>query len=71
MPMHRLCVMKNALGAAMAVERYGSAFFKNGTQPAGVLEHPGVLKDPQKIRDNWTRTYGGARNAHRIAVLEE
>lgn len=30
-----------------------------------------MLKDPQKIRDNWTRAYGGARNAHLIAVLEE
>ena len=66
-----IAMMKNALGAVMAVERYGSAFFKNGAQPAGVLEHPGVLKDPQKIRDNWTKAYGGARNAHRIAVLEE
>ena len=66
-----IAMMKNALGAVMAVERYGSAFFKNGAQPAGVLEHPGVLKDPQKIRDNWTKAYGGAHNAHRIAVLEE
>lgn len=36
-----------------------------------MLEHPGVLKDPQKIRDNWTAVYGGANNAHRVAVLEE
>lgn len=66
-----VAMMKNALGSTLAVEKYGSAFFKNGAQPAGVLEHPGVLKDPQKIRDNWTQAYGGAANAHKVAVLEE
>ena len=66
-----IAMMKNSLGTTMAVEKYGSAFFKNGAQPAGVLEHPGVLKDPQKIRDNWTSAYGGSGNAHKVAVLEE
>ncbi|NLE26561.1 MAG: phage portal protein, partial [Clostridiaceae bacterium] len=66
-----IAMMKNALGTTLAVEKYGSAFFKNGAQPAGVLEHPGVLKDPQKIRDNWMNAYGGPGNAHKVAVLEE
>ena len=66
-----IAMMKNALGSVIAVDKYGSAFFKNGAQPSGVLEHPGVLKDPQKIRDNWVKAYGGAANAHRVAVLEE
>ncbi len=66
-----IAMMKNSLGTTLAVEKYGSSFFKNGAQPSGVLEHPGVLKDPQKIRENWTAVYGGANNAHRVAVLEE
>ena len=66
-----IAMMKNSLGTTMAVEKYGSAFFKNGAQPAGVLEHPGVLKDPQKIRENWVNAYGGPGNAHKVAVLEE
>ena len=66
-----VAMMKNALGTNIAVEKYGSAFFKNGAQPSGVLEHPGVLKDPQKVRDNWTDVYGGPNNAHKIALLEE
>ena len=66
-----IAMMKNSLGTTLAVEKYGSAFFKNGAQPSGVLEHPGVLKDPSKIRENWTQVYGGANNAHKIAVLEE
>ena len=66
-----IAMMKNALGTTIAVEKYGSAFFKNGAQPSGVLEHPGVLKDPARIRENWSDVYGGANNAHKVAVLEE
>lgn len=66
-----IAMMKNSLGTMLAVEKYGSSFFRNGAQPSGVLEHPGVLKDPQKIRDNWSSVYGGANNAHKVAVLEE
>ena len=66
-----IAMMKNALGTTLAVEKYGSSFFKNGAQPSGVLEHPGVLKDPSKIRENWSSVYGGANNAHKVAVLEE
>jgi len=66
-----IAMMKNALGTVLAVDKYGAAFFKNGAQPSGVLEHPGVLKDPQKIRENWMTAYGGSGNAHKVAVLEE
>jgi len=66
-----IAMMKNSLGTTLAVEKYGSSFFKNGAQPSGVLEHPGVLKNPEKIRENWSAVYGGANNAHKVAVLEE
>lgn len=66
-----IAMMKNALGTTLAVEKYGSAFFKNGAQPSGVLEHPGILKNPEKIRQNWSDVYGGSQNAHKVAVLEE
>ena len=66
-----VAMMKNCLGSAMAVEKYGSSFFKNGAQPIGVLQHPGVLKNPDKIRENWSAVYGGVSNAHKICVLEE
>ena len=66
-----IAMMKNALGSAIAVEKYGSAFFKNGAQPSGVLEHPGTLKNPERIRQNWSDVYGGSQNAHKVAVLEE
>ena len=35
------------------------------------MEHPGVLKDPRKLRESWNEVYGGTSNSHRVAVLEE
>ena len=66
-----IAMAKNAIGIALATEEYGAAFFKNGARPGGVLEHPGVLKDPSKLRESWHAVYGGAMNTGRIAVLEE
>ena len=62
---------KNAVGAAMAVEEYGAKFFANGAAPSGVLEHPGTLKDPEKLRQTWNAAFGGSANANKTAVLEE
>lgn len=62
---------KNAIGLTIATEEYGSKFFANGAAPSGVLEHPGTLKDPAKVRDSWTQTFGGSHNANKVAVLEE
>jgi HK97 family phage portal protein len=62
---------KNAVGMAMATEEYGAKFFANGAQPQGVLEHPGTVKDPSKLRETWQSTFGGSSNSNKIAVLEE
>ena len=62
---------RNAIGLAIATEEYGSKFFANGAAPSGVLEHPGILKDPVKVRDSWMQTFGGSHNANKVAVLEE
>jgi len=66
-----IAMAKNALGLAMATEEYGSAFFKNGAAPSAVLEHPGTLKDPSRVRESWNATFGGSSNSGKIAVLEE
>ena len=66
-----IAMAKNAIGLAIATEEYGSKFFANGAQPSGVLEHPGTLKDPARIRESWQNTFGGSGNANKIAVLEE
>ena len=66
-----IAMTKNAIGLSIAAEEYGSRFFANSANPSGVLEHPGVLKDPKKIRESWNEVYGGTSNSHRVAVLEE
>ena len=66
-----IAMAKNAVGLAIAAEEYGSSFFSNSGTPSGVLEHPGVLKEPEKVREAWNEAYGGSGNAHRVAVLEE
>ena len=66
-----IAMAKNAVGMTLACEEYGASFFANGANPGGVLEHPGVLKDPSKVRESWNSVYRGVSNAHKIAVLEE
>ena len=66
-----IAMAKNAIGMAIACEEYGAKFFANGAAPSGVLEHPGTLKDPSRVRDSWTQTFGGSSNANKVAVLEE
>lgn len=66
-----IAMAKNAVGMSIACEEYGASFFANGANPGGVLEHPGVVKDPARVRDSWNSVYQGTSNAHKVAVLEE
>ena len=66
-----IAMAKNAIGLAIATEEYGSKFFANGAAPSGVLEHPGTIKDPARIRESWQATFGSSQNSNKIAVLEE
>ncbi|GHU48798.1 portal protein [Clostridia bacterium] len=65
-----IAMAKNSIGMALATEEYGAAFFANGANPGGVLEHPGVVKEPDRLRESWQSQFSGA-NAHKVAVLEE
>lgn len=66
-----IAMAKNAIGLAIATEEYGSKFFANGAAPSGVLEHPGTIKDPSKVREAWLSQFGGSSNSGKVAVLEE
>jgi len=66
-----IAMAKNAIGLAIAAEEYGSKFYANGAAPSGVLEHPGTIKDPTRIRESWNAAFGGSSNSHKVAVLEE
>lgn len=66
-----IAMAKNAIGMAIACEEFGAKFFANGAAPSGVLEHPGTIKDPSKVRDTWQSQFGGSSNTGKVAVLEE
>ena len=66
-----IAMAKNAIGMAIACEEYGAKFFANGATPGGVLEHPGAIKDPQRVRESWQTAFGGSSNSNKVAVLEE
>lgn len=66
-----IAMAKNSIGMAIACEEYGARFFANGAAPSGVLEHPGTIKDPNRVREAWQSQFGGSANAGKVAVLEE
>lgn len=66
-----IAMAKNAIGLAIATEEFGAKFFANGAAPSGVLEHPGTIKDPSKVREAWQSQFGGSSNSGKVAVLEE
>lgn len=66
-----IALAKNTIGMAIACEEYGAKFFANDASPSGILEHPGILNDPEKLRKSWNEMFSGSGNSHKIAVLEE
>lgn len=66
-----IAMAKQSIGTAIAVEEYGATFFKNGANPGGVLEHPGVVKDVARVKESWNAGFQGSANAHRISILED
>lgn len=60
------------LGLARATERHGSTFFRNRSDPGGVVSTEGELSDAayKRIRDQWRRTHRGPNRAHEVAILE-
>ena len=64
---------RDAVGLALATEKYGGNFFKNGARPGGVLRHPNKLSPEAKkgLEGSWAKMHQGLDNAHRVAILEE
>ncbi|MEE8473558.1 MAG: phage portal protein [Dehalococcoidia bacterium] len=65
---------RETLGLAVSMEQHQATMMGKGAAPAGVLETDGRLKDAsvmKRLVDSWEATYGGARNAGKVAVLED
>lgn len=68
----RIALARNAIGLAIATEKYGSKFFGNGANPGIIIQHPGALGDNayEHLKESWDAR-GGADNAHKPVILEE
>ncbi len=62
-----------SLSTAKATEQFGASFFASGARPSGVLEHPGKVDKEvmERLRHDWTKVYGGTKNAGKVAILEQ
>jgi len=62
-----------SLGTALATQEFGGAFFGNGSQLGGYLEHPNQMsKEAQdRLKQSLDENHRGSRNAYKTAVLEE
>jgi HK97 family phage portal protein len=63
---------REAIGVALALDRYGAAFFGNDATPGGVYEVPGELSDVayQRMKKELEDPNQGLENKHRIQLLE-
>lgn len=61
---------RQAVGLALATEKYGAKFFGNGAIPQGVLGVPGDMTDVQweTLKRSWAESHGG-ENSHKTGVL--
>lgn len=64
---------RHAIGLAIAQQKFGSALYKNGGRPAGVLEHPASLTPEavKRLRDSWETIHASPENAGKVAILWE
>lgn len=62
---------RESLGLTKASEKFGSAFFGNGTKASGVLEHPNTLDQNtiKLLRKQWDEMHQGAANSNKVAIL--
>jgi HK97 family phage portal protein len=66
-----LALSRDTLGLALAAQEYGARYFSNSGLPSGTLETDKIIKDKDRLREDWMRLYGGTGNAGRTAILEE
>lgn len=64
-------IAANAMGLASDLETFGSALFKNGAVPSGILTTDAMLtpEQRQQLAEAWNEQQAGVANAHKTAVM--
>jgi HK97 family phage portal protein len=67
----RVEALKENFGLALAMERFASTFFGQGTSLSGVIEFPGNLTQEQSenLRSGFDKAHAGWRRGHKTGVL--
>jgi HK97 family phage portal protein len=67
----RVEALKENFGLALALERFASQFFGQGSVLSGIIEYPGSLTEEQSnnLRSSFDSKHGGWRRAHRTGIL--
>ncbi|WP_424139889.1 phage portal protein [Roseomonas chloroacetimidivorans] len=68
-----VAVAQDAFGLGIATQQHGATLFRQGTQLAGVITHPGKLDREGKdyLSESWNGRFAGVQNAHKTPVLDE
>ncbi len=68
-----IAIHRETIGLSMAMTEFGALTFGQGTNPSGILTHPGRLKEMSEkdIRAKFKDAYEGLSRAHRLMLLEE
>lgn len=66
-----ITAQRETIGLALAAQRHGSATYKNGGRPGGVLTTPEAISDETRgrISEAWAKAHGGG-NQGGTAILE-
>jgi HK97 family phage portal protein len=64
---------RNSIGLSIAMEEFGSTYFKNGANGGGVLHTDQKLSDEafHRLKTEWAAKYSGLVNANKPIILEE
>jgi HK97 family phage portal protein len=62
-----------AIELGLMYEGFGISFYRNGANPSGILEHPGVLGEEalNNLKKDFAERYTGLRNTGKPIILEE
>lgn len=65
-------IARDVLGLSIALEEYGSNYFKNGANPGGIIEYPTAMKEDafQRFKTSFNEKYSGIGNTSKVLFLE-
>jgi HK97 family phage portal protein len=64
---------RDFIGLGLAQQDFAGSFFGNGSLPGAVVSVDGQLSETgaAQLKQAWASVHGGAKNAHKLAVLTE